>query len=68
MEPIVSDLRIAWAELIVVAAMASAGVNFIARQANAMTNCIDSFQEVPGLQSVARASMAFASSSFFAGV
>src|SRR5512138_1505440 len=55
MEPIVSDLRIAWAELIVEAAMASAGVNFMARHANAITNCIDSFQVVPGLQSVARA-------------
>jgi hypothetical protein len=44
----------ACAALMVDAAMACAGVNFMARQASAMTNCIDSFQVVPGLQSVAR--------------
>src|SRR6478672_8691885 len=68
MEPIVSDLRMACAELIVEATIASAGVNFIARHANAITNCIDSFQVVPGLQSVARARIPSASMILRAGV
>src|SRR6266508_531190 len=67
-EPIVSDLRMACAELIVEAAMASAGVNFIVRQASAMTNCIDSFQVVPRLQSVASARIPSASMILRAGV
>src|SRR5512138_2086222 len=68
MEPIVSARRMAWAALIVDAAMASAGVNFMLRQASAMTNCMDSFQLVPGLQSVARARMPSASMILRAGV
>src|SRR5512140_3001410 len=58
----------ACAALIVEAAMASAGVSFIMRQASAMTNCIDSFQLVPGLQSVARARMPSESMILRAGV
>src|ERR1041385_248222 len=68
MEPIESDLGMVCAELMVAAAMASAGVNFMARQAKAITNCIDSFQVVPGLQSVARARIPSASMILRAGV
>src|ERR1051325_9689425 len=68
MEPIVSERRMAWAALIVEAAIASAGVSFMVRQANAITNCMDSFQVVPGLQSVARARIPSASMILRAGV
>src|SRR5512138_3016624 len=68
MEPITFARRMACAALIVAAAMASAGVSFIMRHASAMTNCIDSFQLVPGLQSVARAKIAPESMILRAGV
>src|SRR3989304_10591334 len=67
-EPIVSDLRMACAELIVAAAMACAGVSPMKRQDRAIAICMDSFHEVPGLQSVARARMASASINLCAGV
>ena len=50
------------------AAMACAGVNPIKRQASEITNCMDSFHAVPGLQSVARARQPPASMIFLAGV
>src|SRR5512136_3410567 len=68
MEPIRLARRMAWAALMVAAAMAWAGVSFRVRQARAMTNCMDSHQAVPGLQSVARASRPSAARIFWAGV
>ena len=68
MEPTVSARRMACAALMVDAAMACAGVSFMVRQASAIANCMDSFQLVPGLQSVARASRASASIILCAGV
>src|SRR5215216_5357651 len=68
MEPITLDRRMACAELIVAAVIACAGVNPMYRQDNAIAICIDSFHEVPGLQSVAKARIAFAFSNLCAGV
>src|SRR5574340_1711569 len=56
------------AALIVAAAMACAGVKPMYLHASARTNCMDSFQAVPGLQSVASASKPLADSNSLAGV